>query len=91
MAPALALIFAGLDARWKRASLPVTLGSLILLLVAIWAIFFASVEYTYQPIQSPVMFFPLPAFLFIMLYWVRWWAVRPPNTWFEQITAEENA
>jgi hypothetical protein len=30
-----------------------------------------------QPIQSSILFFPLPVFLLIGLYWVRWWVLRP--------------
>ena len=53
------------------------------LFAGIWAIFLNTVHYTDQPIQSPIMFFPLPAFLLLMLYWVRWWAVAPPTVWYD--------
>jgi hypothetical protein len=29
------------------------------------------------------LFFVLPILLFACLYWIRWWAVHPPRTWFE--------
>jgi len=91
MVPALPLIFAGLAARWQKASLSLIIGSLILLLVGVWAIFLGTVEYAYQPIQSPVMFFPLPAFLLLMLYWVRWWTIRSSSTWIDRSYEEELA
>ncbi len=43
----------------------------------IMGVFLTTLEYTTQPMQSPVMFFPLPIFLFIGLYWVRKWATQP--------------
>jgi len=46
-----------------------------------------TIEFGDQPVQSAVMFFPLPAFLFLTLYWVRWWAVQPPNLWYESLEA----
>ncbi len=57
--------------------------SLVALFVGIWAIFLKTVTYGAQPQQSPVMFFPLPAFLLLTLYWVRWWAIEPPAVWYD--------
>jgi hypothetical protein len=33
------------------------------------------------------MFLPLPGFLFIALYWVRWWALRPSPLLVEELRA----
>ncbi|MBI4928202.1 MAG: DUF2029 domain-containing protein [Anaerolineae bacterium] len=83
--PGLILAFAVLDERWYgRGLLPITI-LLLGLFVGLWVFFLNTVTYADQPIQSPLMFFPLPALMFILLYWVRWWAVRPPRPWLEQI------
>jgi hypothetical protein len=31
------------------------------------------------------LFFVLPVLIFACLYWIRWWAVHPPRTWFDTI------
>jgi hypothetical protein len=83
--PALIFIFGLFAERWKRGAVIVALGSLVVLMVGIWWLFLATVTYGDQPVQSPLMFFPLPTFLLIMLYWVRWWAVRPSGPWIDKI------
>lgn len=83
--PVLVMCLALLDERWRGRGNLVIFALLVVLLVGIWAIFLSTVEYGDQPVQSPVMFFPLPAILFLLLYWVRWWAIRPPRPWLEQI------
>jgi hypothetical protein len=35
--------------------------------------------------STHALFFVLPIVLFACLYWIRWWAVHPPRTWFESI------
>ncbi|MEA4909855.1 MAG: glycosyltransferase family 87 protein [Anaerolineaceae bacterium] len=88
--PAIVLIFTMWEERWHRGGRIVSLSSMLLLLVTIWGIFLLTVQYGDQPVQSPVMFLPLPAFLLFGLYWVRWWAIRPPNVWFDSIYVQEN-
>lgn len=82
--PAIAVIFALLQERWKSTGDWLIFGYIIVLLLTIWVIFFSTVNRTYQPMQSPIMFFPLPLLLLIGLYWVRWWALKPPEVWFEK-------
>ncbi len=79
--PGMILAFALMYERWRRGAAFVSGTTLLLLFVGIWAIFLSTVEYGDQPIQSPVMFFPLPFVLFILLYWVRWWAFHPLGSW----------
>jgi len=83
--PALTLVLAGIQGRWKRSSTFWILITLLVVGVGLWVLFIATLEHGYQPVQSPVMFFPLPAFLLVMLYWVRWWAMRPPSAWVDEI------
>jgi hypothetical protein len=77
--PALILSLGLISERWKRGAGLVTVSSLLVLLVGLWYLFVVTLQRGDQPVQSPIMFFPLPAFLFVMLYWVRWWAITPPR------------
>ena len=83
--PVLVLVLAMIDERWRVGGRVFVILSLLLLMVGIWAVFLNTIEYGAQPVQSAVMFFPLPAFLFLTLYWVRWWAVQPPSLWYESL------
>ena len=81
--PALIFVFSVFLERWQKSGTWIIVTNMILLMVAIWAIFLKTVEYTYQPVQSPVMFFPLPLYLLISLYWIRWWALHPSRLDFD--------
>lgn len=83
--PALILVFGLWSERWKLGGTVAVFVSMLILMVGLWTLFLATITRAGQPIQSPLMFFPLPAFLFIGLYWVRWWAVRPTSLWIEQV------
>jgi hypothetical protein len=85
MVPALVLVFSVLQERWKKANESIALTIMFLLLVVLWAIFAFTLQIADQPVQSPVMFLILPAILLILLYWVRWWIVRPHNVWYDEI------
>jgi hypothetical protein len=90
MLPALTMCFALLDDRWRRWGWLTSLGVMILLMGGLWWIFLKTLEMVNgQPQQSPVMFFPLPAVLGILLLWVRWWAFHPPNVWFNMLYEKE--
>lgn len=79
--PSLILVLAMWDERWHHSSSLVIIGTLVLLFVGIWIVFMHTLERSYQPIQSPMLFFPLPLFMLASLYGVRWWAVRPQKSW----------
>ena len=83
--PVLILVLALLDERWRIGGRVFMAVSLLGLFVGIWAIFLNTIQFGDQPVQSTVMFFPLPAFLLLTLYWVRWWAVQPPSLWYETL------
>ena len=73
----LVLVFALWVERWGRSGVYVVLVSMALLFFVPWVLFLETVAYGDQPLQHPVMFFPLPLFLLITLYWVRWWGIKP--------------
>lgn len=87
MYPALILIFASWDQEWGKFGRGLVVLSCLLLLFGVWWLFLFTVQMGEQPIQSPIMFFPLPVFLLIGLYWIRWWVLRPERPLLEQLRA----
>jgi hypothetical protein len=75
----LTLVFAVAEERHGIKGRIFGLVFLLLILLSLWGLFLVTLQYSIQPQQHPIMFFPLPLFLIITLYWVRWWAVRPPQ------------
>jgi hypothetical protein len=73
----LVLVFALWIERWQRSGVFVVIIAMALLFIGPWILFLETVAYGDQPLQHPVMFFPLPFFLLITLYWVRWWGIKP--------------
>jgi hypothetical protein len=77
MLPALFVIFRLIDDRWSNYGTLINFLILGAVLVIPWLVFILTIREDYQPIQSPIMFFPVPILLFMALYWVRWWAKNP--------------
>ena len=86
----LILVFAMWAERWGRAGNVVIIIVMVLLFAIPWAIFLQTITYADQPMQHPVMFFPLTLFLLIALYWVRWWAIQPRQLLVEELQAYED-
>lgn len=82
----LALIFSVLRERWKAGY---WLASLVLLLVFLvpWGLFFGPA--LTRQIRADAIFLFLPVFTTVGLYWIRWWALRPPRTWLERAANTE--
>ena len=86
----LTLVFAVWMERWGRGGWPEIVISLLSLFFGLWGLFIKTVDTTAgQPLQNPIMFIPLPLFLLIGLYWVRWWAIRPPRLLMETIRVSD--
>ncbi len=71
----LILVLSRLEERWKRQAavlIPVILG---VLFFGLWGLFLLTLSFDYQPMQSSLMFFPIPGFLMIGLYWIKWWVI----------------
>ena len=71
------LTWAVFEEHWGRRGRPVIWLVMVITFAGLWALFLRTVNYAEQPLQNPIMFFPLPLFLLVVLYWVRWWAIRP--------------
>ncbi len=90
MLPALVLVFYLFDERWRIVGRVFVILSILALFGGVWAIFIKTLQPGDQPIQSPIMFFILPTYLLIGLYWVRWWAINPPRLLLEQLRSKYN-
>lgn len=76
----LALVFAIIYDRWKRVGRLLTVLLPLLVLGLPWGMnFFAS--RLPQTVAQEITFLFLPLFTVIGLYWIRWWAIRPPRIW----------
>lgn len=83
--PAFGLIFAAWSERWRRYGSLLIVTLMVLLFSLIWVFFSGAFSLVLDPLRRPVLFFPLPFFLFILLYWVRWWTIHPPQVWFDKL------
>lgn len=77
MFPAIIIILRMIDKRWDKKSVWINISYLLILFFVPWLIFIRTIDFGYQPIQNPIMFFPVPLMLIIGLYWVRWWVKNP--------------
>jgi hypothetical protein len=87
MMPVLVYVMQIIDERWQTYGQMINIIMMLVLLIGIWIIFISTLEYGLQPQQSPVMFLPLPALLMLLMYWFRWWAIRPASLWYEEINS----
>jgi hypothetical protein len=85
MFPALVMVFAAWDEQWGALGRGLIYLSFVLLFFGVWWLFLATLERGEQPIQGPIMFFPLPLLLLAGLYWVRWWVLRPEQPLLDRV------
>jgi hypothetical protein len=76
MLPALIMVMAALEDRWRMAGRLVGLGLMLLLLLGLWALFIATVQ---GNVESPWMYLPLPVLTLLGLWWTSWWVRRLPR------------
>ncbi len=87
---ALVLVFSMWAERWGKSGSVLISITMVLLFLIPWTIFLQTITFGDQPLQHPIMFFPLPLFLFITLYWVRWWAIKPRRLMVEELRAYDD-
>ncbi len=89
----LTLVFSVWDERWRRGHLArtiiATVASMAILELVLWAIFLNGAKQGLDFHSMPVLLFPLPFFLIVTMYWVRWWAIRPPRLYVESLREQE--
>ena len=88
--PAIVFLFSIWEKRWVKMGHIMIISNMVLIFLGLWILFLKTVEYGYQPQQSPIMIFPLPGYLLLMLYWIRWWTERPDELWYETISSKGN-
>jgi hypothetical protein len=84
----LALVFAIIHERWKKYG-----GWFAVLLIAMvfvipWVLPILSTDH-YLKISNEIVFLFLPIFTIVGLYWIRWWALRPPRVWADMANHRE--
>jgi len=79
----LALVFAIIRERWRRLGNAFIYLLSILAFVLPWAIYFIALP-RFGRLAGEILFLFYPGLTLVGIYWVRWWAIRPPRTWFDQ-------
>jgi hypothetical protein len=74
----LAFIFAVVHDRWYRLGYGLTVLLILAIFIIPWALYFFAVN-RFGAIVHDLIFLFLPLFTLIGLYWIRWWAIRPPR------------
>jgi hypothetical protein len=72
----LALIFAIVHDRWRSINNFLTLLLMAFVWLIPWALSLLPLSF-----KGELVFLFLPLFTVIGLYWIRWWALRPPRIW----------
>lgn len=80
----LGLILNVMSGRWERFGNSFALAFMILYFAIPWLVFLQVVPRFGHKAQE-VLFLLLPAVTVIGLYWVRWWVLRPPRLWADQV------
>ncbi|NWF65556.1 MAG: hypothetical protein HXY38_14765 [Chloroflexi bacterium] len=81
----LAFVFAIVYDRWRRINLWLTFLLFLLATAAPWALHRFLPE-NLTTISNEILFLFLPIFTILGLYWIRWWAIRPPRVWADTLT-----
>jgi hypothetical protein len=76
--PALLLVLATMEQRWGTFGRWSAVALLCMAFFGLWVAFRDNIGSVF------VLFYP--AGLILLLYWVRWWAVRPPRLWADIIS-----
>jgi len=87
--PALPMVFALWEERWRRMGRAISFITMVILFFGLWALYLPNAGWQFSPSFDLAFYFPLPIFLLFVLYWVRWWALNPPM-WFDVIYQREN-
>jgi hypothetical protein len=73
--PVLVFVFSIWEQRWGGFGRNLILICMLGVLGGLWWLYLETTGIGPGLSQSPIMFFPLPVFVFIMLYWIRYWAL----------------
>lgn len=79
MLPGFILVLAVWGERWGKLGLILIACSMVLMSFGVWGIVWYGQQQGIPAELNPYIFFMLPIFMIVVLYWVRWWAVHPPR------------
>lgn len=82
--PAFILVIALVWERWQRRRVFFSVLVLLLVLVAPYALYLQAVYVYDQLILDLISVLP-PIAAILGLYWMRWWVLRSPRTWFDRL------
>jgi hypothetical protein len=78
------LIFALVSERWQRHRVLRVIFLLLLALLIPYGLYLRSVQ-IYDPLVNTLMSVLPPIAAILGLYWMRWWVIRSPRTWFDRL------
>jgi len=71
--------------RWRMLGTVIAILLLLFYYGLPWLIFVQGVPSGFGLSENETVFLFWPLFAFIGLYWIRWWMIRPPRTWLDQV------
>ena len=74
----LALVFAIVHDRWRRFGSALTFLLMLVVFSLPWILYLFAIN-RFGVIAQDSIFLFLPLCTLIGLYWIRWWAIRPPR------------
>jgi len=82
--PAFILVLSLAWERWKNRRVVITSLLLAFVLVFFYGLYYQSL-YTSLRLYADLLKILPPLLITLALYWMRWWAVRPPRIWADQL------
>jgi len=79
----LALVFAVLQERWRRFGKSLMYVIMLLAFALPWVIYRFGVP-RFGELAEEIVYLIWPILTLAGVYWVHWWAIRPPRTWFDR-------
>jgi hypothetical protein len=76
--PAVILVLSVMGQRWGVLGRLAAVFIALLLLAGLWAAHLAGL--------NAIFLFGYPLLMAVLLYWVRWWATRPPRLWMDMVS-----
>ncbi len=76
----LALVFSVIYDRWQRFQTALTFLLLLIVFLVPWALYLFAPAF-WGDLSQDILFLFFPVFTVLSLYWIRWWAIRPPRVW----------
>ncbi len=76
----LALIFSIVHERWRKIGSGLTILLMLAVFILPWLVYLFAFD-RFGVIAKDILFLFIPICTIIGLYWIRWWAIRPPRIW----------